>query len=107
MLRPMISTLVAGLLLSPALAQQPPATPATPGKPIVAPNRPMGPKGGNGMVPIESLNSEPQVAPGDGMIPGQGMPPSTGEATQPVLRCEPDPLDLGEMVVDTAKSGKV
>ena len=103
----LISALLAGLLLSPAFAQQPPAAPAAPGKPMVAPNRSTGPKGDGGMIPVEPPKLEGQGAPDGGMIPGQGMPPSTGEATKPVLKCEPDPLDLGEMVVDTAKSGKV
>lgn len=100
----LFTVLLASLLATPALAQQP----APPGKPIVAPNRVAGEKlGSTGMLPAEMPKVDGQGGPDGTMIPAQGMPPSNGEATKPVIKCEPDPLDLGEMVVDTTKGGKV
>ena len=121
MIRRSIPFAVAAALLfaSPLLAQDAPASPvpAQPTAPDTAPKkRPTAASGpeqvGSGVTRQErmrnavSQTSAPVTAGGAEPSPTGGVVDAVVDTT-PVVKIEPEVLDLGEMVVDTAKTGKV
>ena len=119
MTRRILSLLLPALLLQPALAlqQAPPAdAPAPTAAPAVKPKKATDASGpaevGAGVSREDRIrNAVMQTTAPTAHGATDGTP--TGGAVQapvdstPVVRLEPEVLDLGEMVVDTAKSGKV
>jgi ankyrin repeat protein len=109
------------LLSASALAMQaPPATPPATDAPVVNPKKKapdargpeeVGARGMDRQERIKAQVSETSAPIVSGGNDGVGTPTGGGVQapvdTTPVVKLEPELLDLGEMVVDTAKSGKV
>ena len=108
------------LLSASALAMQaPPATPPATDAPVVNPKKKapdargpeeVGARGMDRQERIKAQVSETSAPIASGGNDGVGTPTGGGVQapvdTTPVVKLEPELLDLGEMVVDTAKSGQ-